>query len=176
MPFTPERPHLIQTRINDKLSTSRLDDWQRSFLTNMQNAFAKYGPKTRLTAAQYRKLHELLDLARDASPSSAKSTVIQPARAAQKTACKARLKPISPLRLIHVPRQVGRRLQRELFLPFLLTTGLLVILGMVFDTTRVPLRGMAGQSLFASGWVVSGDNVNQRRGPGTDQAIIGVLS
>lgn len=176
MPFSPERTQLIKARIKEKLSTRSLDAWQRSFLTNMDQKFTQYGEKTRLSTAQCRKLHEILGIELTDSQSAKQP---KPSRVPSKVASKSRSRrsaPVNPLRIINAPRRAIRRVERQLFVPVLIVFGLVTLLSAFFDTE--PEYRATGTSIgeAPSVWYVTGTNVNQRSGPGTNHAVMGQLA
>lgn len=59
MPFTPEKLDQIKVGINNRLASSRLNDWERRFLSDMQAKLAKHGTNTSLTDKQYQTLMKL---------------------------------------------------------------------------------------------------------------------
>lgn len=50
----------LKSRIEAALVRGHLSQWQRQFLVDMRDRLVKYGPRTRLSAKQWAKLHELL--------------------------------------------------------------------------------------------------------------------
>lgn len=62
MPFSKERTQLIKTKLKERLEDDTLNKWKREFLANMSDLFDRFGESTRLSDAQYRKLHALLKL------------------------------------------------------------------------------------------------------------------
>lgn len=74
MPFPKARSDEILRCIHQLLATTRLTDWERDFLHDMDSRFTRYGPKTRLNNFQYRTLNDLISqkleskFAKEASP------------------------------------------------------------------------------------------------------------
>lgn len=52
MPFSTERIELIKARIKERLDSGLANDWELSFLKNMEVLSKCYGSKTRLSDAQ----------------------------------------------------------------------------------------------------------------------------
>ncbi|WP_192255053.1 thermonuclease family protein [Mesorhizobium silamurunense] len=50
----------LKSRIEAALVRGHLSQWQRQFLLDMRDRLVKYGPRTRLSAKQWAKLHELV--------------------------------------------------------------------------------------------------------------------
>ncbi|RWE24145.1 MAG: thermonuclease family protein [Mesorhizobium sp.] len=50
----------LRSRIEAALGRGHLSQWQRQFLVDMRDRLVKYGPRTRLSAKQWAKLHELV--------------------------------------------------------------------------------------------------------------------
>lgn len=68
MPFSKERTDLIKTQLRHRLENGNPNEWERKFFEDMIERFDRYGTKTRLSTAQYRKLHQLLGLSSETSP------------------------------------------------------------------------------------------------------------
>lgn len=186
MPFTKERTQQIKAKLEERLESDTLNAWERDFLSNMSELFDRFGERTRLSDAQYRKLHALLKLEKatpqetlpnpKSAPSSPtpKSTGGKPkARARQSRSAPPR-RGFRP-RIFPSPYRVIRRAQRAMFLPLLLVFGVVGVIGGLFgiDASPPAQRYEVGGSTFR--WV-TGNGVNQREGPGTQYAIIGQLS
>ncbi|TIX15100.1 MAG: thermonuclease family protein [Mesorhizobium sp.] len=58
----------LKSRIEAALVRGRLSQWQRQFLNDMHDRFAKYGARTRLSDKQWAKLYEIIG--RPAAPSA----------------------------------------------------------------------------------------------------------
>jgi micrococcal nuclease len=50
----------LKSRIEAALVRGHLSQWQRQFLTDIRDRFVRYGPRTRLSAKQWAKLHEIM--------------------------------------------------------------------------------------------------------------------
>lgn len=179
MPFSPERTKLIKAKIQEKLNSPSLDAWQRSFLTGMDQMFAQNGAKTRLSTAQYRKLHEILKIERAAEPSSDQSKArITRSKAASRPRPRRSVAPINPLRLINAPGRAVRGVERQLIGPILIVFALLAAVGALFEGSSTPTPRVINAPTEASSTVsyVTGNSVNQRSGPGTSHSVMGQLS
>jgi SH3-like domain-containing protein len=164
MPFTLERTKQIEAGITELLESNRLNDWERSFLGNMKARFAQTGTKTRLSNAQYKKLHQLLKLEPENTGRTSPPKTVQ---------SRSRI----------APRRAIRRTERKLFWPIALVVGILGLLGAAFDTTpssatatpqaRSTPTVQADRTIYL---FVTGDRVNQRAGPGTTSQVQGQLT
>lgn len=187
MPFSKERTQLIKTKLKERLEDDTLNKWEREFLANMSDLFDRFGESTRLSDAQYRKLHALLKLEKAApqrtqldrdNPQPSPSP--KPASAKPETRVRKR-RPVPPHRrfrprIVPNPYRAIRRARRAMYLPALLLFGVMGILGALFgnDGAQTPSQGYeASGSTYR--WV-TGNGVNQRKGPGTQYEIIGQLS
>ena len=187
MPFSKERTQLIKTKLKERLEDDTLNKWEREFLANMSDLFDRFGESTRLSDAQYRKLHALLKLEKAApqrtqldrdNPQPSPSP--KPASTKPETRVRKR-RPVPPHRRFRPrigpnPYRVIRRAQRAMFLPMLLVFGVMGIIGALFgnDGAQSPSqRSKASGSEYR--WV-TGNVVNQRKGPGTQYEVIGQLS
>lgn len=112
MPFSQERTHLIKTTLRDRIENGDPNEWERSFFSDMLDRFDRYGLKTRLTSAQYRKLHQLLDLPREAKPEKNEERKAPPTTASARPK-RSRRRPASPMRAIHAPQRAVRRATRQ---------------------------------------------------------------
>ncbi|WP_227267642.1 SH3 domain-containing protein [Roseobacter weihaiensis] len=177
MPFSREKTDLIKAQLRDRLENGNPNNWERSFFSDMLERFNSHGTKTRLTSAQYRKLHQLLDIPREAKPERTSE------RKAPRTSAPARPKrphrrPASPLRAIRAPQRAMRRATRQVMWPLVLVLGFLGLVGSAFDTSSsgaVDVR-QTERNNAADYLIVTGSSVNQRSGPGTGDAVMGQLS
>ncbi|MCY4335952.1 MAG: SH3 domain-containing protein [Litoreibacter sp.] len=181
MPFSEERTAEIQTRIRSRLEKQNVNVWERSFLTNIGLKFAKDGTRTRLSKAQYAKLHKILGLERETkelpirAPTPTKS-VRRSSRSVQNQ------NPIKATRrALNAPRRAVRRVQRQLTMPIIIVVALFTLIGSLTNqggntsassgthptTTNVPREAHA---------FVTGSSVNQRQRPSTSYAVIGSLT
>lgn len=186
MPFSKERRELILSRIRGKLDSDSVNDWERSFLQNMEALFLRHGPKTSLSKAQYSKLHKILKLERqkgdDKSPAVTPQQVGKPnASSAQRPAVRTvqqrsrpRRRTASPAQIIYAPKRAIRRAQRKLFFPIVFVMGILGLLSALFDggSSSVQTRP-ADSSTYA---IVTGSSVNLREGPSTNNPVMGQLT
>jgi endonuclease YncB( thermonuclease family) len=190
MPFLTERTALIKAKLGERLSTDSLNDWERSFLTDMDEKFDRDGSKTRLTTAQYRKLHQLLGLqserTKNTAASADKATAARPVGAPtpkpiRNTQFKRNRSPIryvSPMRAIHAPQRAVSKASRAVIYPMMLILAVLGMIGAAFDGGSSPSaeHSQAASSDIAVYLVVNGSTVNQREGPGTSNRVMGQLS
>lgn len=191
MPFSTERTELIKVRIKERLNSGLANDWELSFLNNMEVLFNRYGSKTRLSDAQYGKLKKLLKL-RNINPKPQPVSVnsqsdgvptrhipkTQPrsARSSSSQWKKPRARLRSPIRIAKSPMRAARRLERKLILPVLMVMGFLALIGSALDpTTSVPTTP-SQQSDNATYVFVTGSRVNQRDGPSTAHHVMGQLT
>lgn len=187
MPFSKERTQQIKARLEECLDDDTLNQWERDFLSNMSELFDRFGERTRLSDAQYRKLHALLKLEKTTpkeTRSNSENTPSSPAPKptnAKPQACVKQKRFVPPRRrfrprLVPSPYRAIRRAQRAMFLPALFLFGVMGILGALFGNGG---EQPPSQRYEASGstyrWV-TGNGVNQRKGPGTQYEIIGQLS
>ncbi len=186
MPFSKERTELILSRIRGKLDSNSVNDWERSFLQNMEALFLRHGPKTSLSKAQYSKLHKILKLERPKSDD--KSIAVAPQQVGKPNPSSARRPAVrtvqqrsrpqkraaSPAQIIYAPKRAIRRAQRKLFFSIILVMGILGLLSALFDggSSSVQTR-QADSSTYAT---VTGSSVNQREGPSTNNRVMGQLS
>ncbi len=75
MPFSAERIEFIKSCISERLESGLSNEWEVSFLTNMAARLSRHGTKTRLSDAQFGKLHKILQLD-DVSPTTPPKTVV----------------------------------------------------------------------------------------------------
>lgn len=186
MPFSKERTELILSRIRGKLDSDSVNDWERSFLQNMEGLFLRHGPRTSLSKAQYSKLHKILKLERPKSDD--KSTAVTPQQvgkpnspSAQRPAVstvqrrsRPRKRTASPAQIVYAPKRAIRRAQRKLFFPIVFVVGALGLLSALFDggASSVQTRPV-DSSTYA---IVTGSSVNQREGPSTRNLVMGQLA
>ena len=191
MPFSKERTNLIKEKLSDRLTNASLNDWERSFLTDMAAKFDRSGGSTRLTTAQYRKLHQLLGIQKervDKAPASVpkSSQTRRPSvpkqsipRNTQPKQKRTPYRPASPRRVLYSPQRAVRKASRAvLLIPALLVMGLLSMLGTTFDnnSSRSSGRSQVAPTNSAVYLYVTGSTVNQRAGPGTEHRVIGQLT
>lgn len=50
----------LQTTIADAIKGGHLNDWEQSFLTDLSERIAKYGPKTQMSMAQVMTINRVL--------------------------------------------------------------------------------------------------------------------
>jgi len=190
MPFSLERTELIKEKLSDRLTNASLNDWERSFLTDMQTKFDLHGSRTRLTTAQYRKLHQLLGIQKDRADEtltpSSKRPQMQPVSASQKPTPR-RTQPqrkrttyraVSPIRALYAPQRAVKRATRAVMLPIVLVLVVVGMLSAVFEGAGTTSNGrsQAAPSNSVVYLVVTGSTVNQREGPGTEHRVMGQLS
>lgn len=186
MPFSKERTELILSRIRGKLDSDSVNDWEQSFLQNMEALFLRHGPKTSLSKAQYSKLHKILKLERPKSDD--KSTAVTPQQVGKPNAPSAQMPAVrtvqqrsrprkrtaSPAQIIYAPKRAIRRAQRKLFFPVILVMGVLGLLSALFDSGSSSVQTRpADSSTYA---IVTGSSVNQREGPSTNNRVMGQLA
>ena len=132
-----------------------------------------------MSAAQYRKLHEILGIEQSAHPRQDRIPAPAPR---PRTSAKPRTKrfsaPVNPLRVIHTPKRVVRRVERQLIGPFIIVIVLFVVIGALFEGAATPASGVTSAPIKAGTevWYVTGNSVNQRSGPGTSHGVIGQLA
>lgn len=180
MPFSEERTAEIQIRIRSRLDQHNVNDWERSFLSNMDNMFAKDGTRTRLSKAQYAKLHKILGLERETKEISTRAPA--PPKPVRRSARPVQTQnPIrATRRALNAPRRAVRRVQRQLTIPIVVVVALFALIG--------SLTNQGGNTSVSSGTnpttanmpreahaFVTGSSVNQRQGPSTSYDVIGSL-
>ncbi len=185
MPFSPERTKEIQSRIEARLRSGQANDWERSFLTNLAERFQRYGTETRLSKAQYASLHKVLKLERE-KPSqtraSADDRTSQPAPKHSTGTGEARPRPVSVTRAINAPRRAVRKAQRQIMVPLVIAVGFFALVGSLFESSNSrstpysPSAVPSSQTADTAYVYVTGTRVNQRAGPSTSNAVMGVLS
>lgn len=181
MPFTPERTIQIQTLIRSRLEQNRVNDWERSFLSNMEAKFEKDGTRTSLSKAQYAKLHKILGLEKE-------TTAVFSPKNPRKKRPDFRTRPVKRQNMVaavnrklNAPRRAVRRAKQHFFVPALVVVALVTLIGALsgpsdrrnasFGTAAAPENAPTATYVF-----VTGSKVNQRQGPSTSNAIIGSLS
>ena len=184
MPFPPERTKEIQSRIAARLRSGQANDWEVSFLTNMAERFRRYGTETRLSKAQYASLHKVLKLDRE-YPAQTRSAAdygpSQPAPKRKSRAIQEKPRPISVITAVTAPRRAVRKAQRQIMVPLVIAVGVFALVGSLFETSNSrstpysPSAIPASQSTNTAFAYVTGTRVNQRAGPSTSNAVMGVL-
>lgn len=181
MPFTSERTTQIRDQIRSRLEQNNLNDWERSFLSNIDAKFVKDGTRTSLSKAQYAKLHKVLGLEQDSTTKlpqeNTSSKRVTPSSQPVRTQ-----NPIATTRrLLNRPKRAVRRAERQLIIPAIVVIALIALIG--------ALSGPSGNSNAsskttyisdnlprASHVFVTGSRVNQRQGPSTSHSVIGSLA
>ena len=185
MPFSPERTKEIQSRIDARLRSGQANDWEVSFLTNMAERFQRYGTETRLSKAQYASLHKVLKLERENPVQKRGATdhrTSQPAPKRSTRTGQARPRPVSVTRAINAPRRAVRKAQRQIMVPLVIAVGFFALVGSLFESSNTrstpysPSAVPSSQTANAAYVYVTGTRVNQRAGPSTSNAVMGVLS
>lgn len=176
MPFSPERTTEIQSRIRAKLEGQDVNDWERSFLTNMEAKFAKDGTRTSLSKAQFAKLHKILGLEQGTSPAPSRPAPQPPRPQPKRTQ-----NPIKTARrVVNAPRRAVKRAERQLVLPLLVVVGVVALIGSLSaptggNPTSTRSTPPVVSTPSASYVYVTGSSVNQRQGPSTSYAVMGSL-
>ena len=132
MPLSKDKTDLIKARLLNRLENGSLNEWERSFFSDMLDRFDRYGTKTRLTSAQYHKLHQLLDLPREAKPERTEERTAPPTTASARPK-RSRRRPASPMRAIRAPQRAAIRATRQAMWPVVLVLGFLELIGSAFD-------------------------------------------
>lgn len=202
MPFSQERTDFIKATLRERLADSNLNDWQRSFFSNMLNRFERDGTNTNLTKAQYKKLDQLIGFSREGkSPEALKksrqseafnqSVSRVPASIPKRTYSnkQPRRQNVSPLRAIYTPQRAVRRAiyapqrafrraTRQLVWPVMLILGLMALIVGAFESggSSSSHKAEGSNQSTAIYLVVTGNSVNQRTGPSTADPVIGKLS
>lgn len=185
MPFSPSRTKEIQSRIDAHLRSGNANDWEVSFLTNMAERFQRYGTETRLSKAQYASLHRVLNL--EGEEPAQRREAAGGNRPHSAPRCKprsnrARPRPISVTRALTAPRRAVRRAQRQVMVPVAVAVMFFALVGSLLEPANsrsTPSRPSAapGSQVTSTAFVfVTGAGVNQRTGPSTSHAVMGVLS
>jgi len=182
MPFSPDRTKEIQARIEARLRSGQANDWEMSFLTNMAERFRKYGTETRLSKAQYASLHKVLKLERQNSTRTSTvpdDSTSKPTPKRRPQSYQARPRPISMTRAITAPRRAVRKVQRQIMVPLVIVVAFFAAVGSLFEPSdsRSTLLSPSPASQTPTGAYVyvTGTRVNQRTGPSTSNAAMGVL-
>jgi endonuclease YncB( thermonuclease family) len=156
-----------------------------SFLKNMAERFQRYGTETRLSKAQYASLHKVLKLERENPAQTrrvADDKTSQPAPKRRPRTVQARPRPISVTRAINAPRRAVRKAQRQIMVPLVIAVGFFALVGSLFETSNSrspphsPSSIPTSQTTNTAFVYVTGARVNQRAGPSTSHAVMGVLS
>ena len=185
MPFSPERTKEIQTRIDARLRSGQANDWEVSFLTNMAERFQRHGTRTRLSKAQYASLHKVLKLEREKPAQTregADGRISQPAPKRDSRSGQNRPRPNSVIRAIKAPRRAVRRAQRQIMVPVVVAIVFIALVGSLFDSSTSRPKAYSPSAIPTSQTTngayvfVTGTRVNQRAGPSTANAVMGVLS
>tara|TARA_R110002124_G_scaffold287162_1_gene470884 strand:- start:43480 stop:44556 length:1077 start_codon:yes stop_codon:yes gene_type:complete len=184
MPFSPERTKEIQSRIDARLQSGQANEWEMSFLTNMAERFERYGTRTRLSKAQYASLHKTLKLEREKpaqTPSTDNNRNSTPVPKRGSKSYQARSRPMTVTRAITAPRRAVRKAQRQIMVPLIIAVAFFAVVGAVFDSTSSrstsdsPSTESPRQATNIAYAYVTGARVNQRAGPSTSNAVMGVL-
>lgn len=177
MPFSKERTNLITAKLRNRLEDGNPNDWERSFFTNMLHRFERDGPKTSLSKAQYRKLHQLLGLESENSRQDSANTPTQKPRRSTYRA-RSSTRSISPRAAIYAPQRAVRRATRPLLLPIILVFGFLGFIGAILEGSgTTSATHPQGDVREVAGYlIVTGSRVNQRSGPGTGNPVMGQLT
>lgn len=187
MPFTKERTQEIKAKLKARLEGDVRNQWERDFLSNMSGIFDRFGERTRLSDAQYRKLHALLKLEKatpnETGPNSENTPSAPSPRPtnAKPKAHRRQKRSVSPRRrfrprIVPSPFSTIRRAQRAMFLPALLLFGAMGILGALFGNDGAQSPSQRKEVSGSEYLWVTGNVVNQRKGPGTQYEVIGQLS
>ncbi len=191
MPFSQERTDFIKAKLRERLAGSNLNDWQRSFFTNMLNRFERDGPSTNLTKAQYKKLDQLIGFSREGKSSKVSNKSPQTEAYNQSVSREPLSKPkrthsyrqprrqsFSPIRAIYAPQRAVRRATRQLVWPVMLVLVLMGLIVGAFETggSSSSQRTKGSDQGPAIYLFVTGSSVNQRAGPSTADPVIGQLS
>lgn len=184
MPFSAERTALVKDRIKQRLASGQSNEWEVSFLFNMAKRFDRYGTKTRLSEAQYVQLHKVLNLDLEGTEAPRNRTndrVVKPTPHRATKSYQPRVRPMSIIRAVSAPRRAIRRAQRQVMLPIVLFLGFFALIGSLFDSstsnpsTSAPKVTSTPQANNVNYSYVTGTQVNQRAGPSTASAVMGVL-
>jgi endonuclease YncB( thermonuclease family) len=153
----------------------------------MSELFDRFGEQTRLSDAQYRKLHALLKLDKvapketPANPANAPSSASPRPTNAKPKAYRRQKRSVSPRRrfrprIVPSPFRAISRAQRAMMLPVLLLLGVAGIIGALFGNDGAHSPSQAFEASGSTYRWVTGNVVNQRKGPGTQYEVIGQLS
>lgn len=141
MPFSQDDTNRIKAALRSALESPSLNQWQRTFLTDMQARFDQYGPRTRLSDKQYAKLKEILAPFQAKEPSGSKPPPPKPRPAKiprpRQTPAKprpvprSRSRPQSPLKTI----RKARRATRDMIWVLFAIGGLIAAVGGMFESS-----------------------------------------
>ena len=134
MPFSQDDTDRMRAALHTALASTSLTEWQRTFLSDMQARFDKYGSRTRLSDKQFAKLKQTLAPFENATatvrPQVSSPRQRAPAVKAMPTARPSySSRPQSPFKVI---RKV-RRTARDMVWVMAAIFGVLAALGGVFD-------------------------------------------
>lgn len=173
MPFSKEETARIKVKLADSLSQGRLNNWEQSFLSDMKLKFDLYGPRTRLTSTQYKKLSQLLGLREEQGNGTVVSTGsaprktfgTAPIRAVPKHSHSARnrsaYKSKTLMGSIYAPKRALRRASRAVMLPIVLVMAVLAMFSAGFDAFNS--SGSGGTSTQTSSGTVTNVRMVQAR-------------
>lgn len=181
MPFTSERTTQIRALIRSRLEQNNVNDWERSFLSNMEAKFAKDGTRTSLSKAQYSKLHKVLGLKRETTTKLSSKNPPTKRSAPSSRPVKAQNPITAARRTLNAPRRALRRAERHLIVPTIIVIAVIALIGALSGPSdnRNPFSRETATSenvSRASYAYVTGSRVNQRQGPSTSHAVIGSLA
>jgi hypothetical protein len=168
MPFSPERTSLIKARIQEQLESGKLNDWEETFLKEMEARFAAYGGRTRLSGPQYRKLVILLKLpsekksqsdgasvrpARERFQSDTKKNYAEPISRSSSAIAPAFSKPnarrrrlsSNPIKAYYGVKRDIRRAMRKILIPVFLIMGLFGFFGSLSSQDGQSVQSTAHQ-------------------------------
>ena len=148
MPFSQEDTDRIRADLKSALASSKLTQWQRTFIGDMQVRFDKYGPRTRLSDKQYAKLKQVLAPFEAETPRPRRRASTLRSKPAPVTSRPPRRsKPRSPLRTI----RKARRSMREAIWIVAAIGGLFVAVIGGFDSSTGPHSDRVTSSLGNGG-------------------------
>lgn len=191
MPFSRERTQLIKEKLRDCIKSGSSNQWEQSFFMNMIERFNRDGEKTRLSTAQYRKLHQLLGLTPETTqtgvskhspshqPPPPKATNVSTRKPRRQTNWRRSVfRTPSPMRALYAPQRAVRRATRQVAAPIILVLVVMSIVGSMFGSSTSDTSGQlrtqrTDQSEYM---VVTASRVNQRTGPTTSSTVIGQLT
>lgn len=187
MPFSQERTELIKAKLQERLASESLNEWERSFFNSMLDRFNRDGTRTSLTNAQYKKLHQLLRLKSEVKPVAQPSLQGSKLQIVSRTpnrkptrsqySRRPRRRNVSLLGALYAPQRAVRRATRQAMWPLLVVFGLIGLLSAAFETVGGNSGPVATYPNTKTNevQVVIGSSVNQRSGPGTAYAVMGQL-
>lgn len=181
MPFTSERTTQIQALIRSRLEQNNVNDWERSFLSNMEAKFVKDGIRTSLSKAQYGKLHKLLGLKPETTTKLSHDNTPTKRSTLRSRPVKTQNPITATRRALNAPRRAVRRAERRLIIPAIIVFAIIALIGALSGyggNSNTSSRTTANSDTVsrASYVFVTGSTVNQRRGPSTSHAVIGSLA